>query len=109
VHAFPIRIAWSLCLSLLVVSYPPAFADQRIGPTQITEIFTGYDTKKDQFGINVVAPQINPSGKRECAEGPGYATDSDQMGYRTFYAAALLAFAMRRNVEVWVDDEGCIS
>jgi hypothetical protein len=99
--------AWSLCLSVLVVSYPPAFADQKVGPTQITEIFTGHE--KDQFGIHTVAPQINPSGSQDCNQGPGYATDSNQPGYRTFYAAALLAFAMRRNVEVVVDDEGCVA
>jgi hypothetical protein len=97
--------AWSLCLSLLVVSYPPAFADQKVGPMLITEIFTGSDANKDLFGINTVA-QINPSG--QCTKA-GYAIYSDQQGYRTFYAAALLAFAMRRNVEVWVDDEGCVA
>jgi hypothetical protein len=96
--------AWFFCLSLLVVSYPPAFADQKVtGP--ITRIFTGHE--KDQFGIHV-APQINPSGNPDCNQ-PGYATDSDQPGYHTFYAAALLAFAERATVEVLVDDEGCVA
>jgi hypothetical protein len=97
--------AWFFPLSLLVVSYPPAFADQKV-TGQITTVFTGHE--KDQFGIHTDAPQINPSGNPECNQ-PGYATDSSQPGYKTFYAAALLAVAMRANVEVVVDDEGCVA
>jgi hypothetical protein len=88
----------------LVVSYPPAFADQKV-TGQITRVFTGHE--KDLFGIHTTAPQINPSGNPECNQ-PGYATDSSQPGYNTFYAAALLAFAERADVEVVVDDEGCV-
>jgi hypothetical protein len=96
--------ARSLCLSLLVVSYMPAFADQKV-TTQITMIFTGHE--KDQFGIHTVAPTINPFN---CPIGDsGYATNSDQPGFHTFYAAALLAFAERAEVEVVVDDEGCVA
>ena len=96
--------ARSLCLSLLVVSYAPAFADQKV-TTQITMVFTGH--QKDQFGIHTVAPTINPA---HCPlHDSGYATDSDQPGFHTFYAAALLAFAERADVEVVVDDEGCVA
>jgi hypothetical protein len=101
--------AWFLCLSLLVVSYAQA-ADQKV-KTQITMIFTGHE--KEQFGIHTVAPTINPAN---CPHDPdserppnGYATDSSQPGYHTFYAAALLAFAERADVEVVVDDEGCVA
>jgi hypothetical protein len=68
-------------------------------------IFTGHNA--DQFGIHTEAPTVNPA---HCPlPNSGYATDSDQPGYRTFYAAVLLAFAVRANVEVVVDDEGCIA
>ena len=96
--------ACSLCLSLLVVSYTPAFADDQKVPTQITMIFTGHE--KDQFGIQTVAPIVNPF---KCPQEGGYMTDSNQPGYHTFYAAALLAFAERADVVVVVDDEGCIA
>lgn len=96
--------AWFFCLSLLVVSYLPAFADQKVS-TQITMIFTGHN--KDQFGIHTVAPTVNPA---HCLlPDSGYATDSNQPGYHTFYAAALLAFAERAGIEVVVDDEGCVA
>ena len=99
-------LAWScsLCLSLLVISYTQAFADQEV-TTQITMIFTGHD--KDQFGIHTVAPTVNPAN---CPlKDRGYATDSSHPGYHTFYAAALLAFAERADVMVVVDDEGCVA
>src|SRR5262249_50342165 len=96
--------AWFSCLSLLVVSCPPAFGDQKVS-TQITMVFTGHNV--DRFGIHTMAPTVNPA---HCPlPDSGYATDSNQPGYRTFYAAVLLAFAMRANVEVVVDDEGCIA
>jgi hypothetical protein len=98
--------AWFFCLSLLVVSYPPAFAADQKVTGEITRIFTGHE--KDLFGVHIGAPQINPSGNPDCNQ-PGYATDSDQPGYRTFYAAVLLAFTMRATVEVVVDDEGCVA
>ena len=94
----------SFCLSLLVMSCPPAFGDQKVS-TQITMVFTGHD--RDQFGIHTEAPTVNPA---HCPiPDSGYATDSNQPGYRTFYAAVLLAFAQRANVEVVVDDEGCVA
>ena len=97
-------LAWFLCLSLLVISYTQAFADQEV-TTQITMIFTGHN--KDQFGIHTVAPTVNPAN---CPlMDSGYATDSSQPGFHTFYAAALLAFAERAGVEVVVDDEGCVA
>jgi hypothetical protein len=97
--------AWFFCLSLLIVSHPPAFsADQKVS-TQITMIFTGHN--KDLFGIHTVAPTINPA--RCPLSDSGYATDSSHPGYHTFYAAVLLAFAERANVEVVVDDEGCVA
>src|SRR5262249_49865625 len=96
--------AWFFRLSLLVVSYAQAFADQKV-TTQITMIFTGHE--KDQFGIHTVAPTVNPAHCK--LDDSGYATDSDQPGFHTFYAAALLAFAERADVEVVVDDEGCIA
>jgi hypothetical protein len=80
------------------------FADEHVA-TQITMVFTGHN--KDQFGIHTVAPTVNPA---KCnLSDSGYATDSNQPGYHTFYAAALLAFAERADVDVVVDDEGCVA
>lgn len=94
----------SLCLMLFALSCSPASADEHI-TIQITMIFTGHN--KDQFGIHTVAPTVNPA---KCdLPNSGYATDSSQPGYHTFYAAALLAFAERANVVVVVDDEGCVA
>jgi hypothetical protein len=98
-------LARSFCLSLLVLSYAQAFAEDIEVTTQITMVFTGHD--KDQFGIHTVAPTVNPA---HCKIGDrGYATDSSRPGYQTFYAAALLAFAERADVMVVVDDEGCVA
>jgi hypothetical protein len=100
--------ARSICLSLLVVSFAPAFADDVHTPkTQITMVFTGHS--KDQFGIHTVAPTVNPAGCHLPEPNPGYATDSSHPGYETFYRAALLAFAERADVVVVVDDEGCVA
>ncbi len=97
-------IFWFFSLSLLIVSGPPAFADQKVA-TQITMVFTGHNA--EQFGIHTVAPTVNPA---KCPlPDSGYATDSNQPGYRTYYAAVLLAFAERADVEVVVDDEGCVA
>jgi|SRR5450631_1744656 hypothetical protein len=94
---------WLFCLSA-VVACPPAFADQKVS-TQITMVFTGHNA--EQFGIHTVAPTVNPA---KCPlPDSGYATDSNQPGYRTYYAAVLLAFAERADVEVVVDDEGCVA
>jgi hypothetical protein len=107
--ALEVAMKWfarSLALSLLVVSYAPAFANDVHTPTtQITMVFTGHE--KDQFGIHTVAVTVNPA-KCKLSDS-GYATDSGQPGYHTFYAAALLAFAERADVVVVVDDEGCVA
>jgi uncharacterized protein len=71
--------------------------------TQITEVFTGWNA--DQFGIFTVDPVVNPAN---CKRATGYMTDGDQPGYRTFYAAALAAFAQRATVIVVVDETRCI-
>jgi hypothetical protein len=98
--------ARSLTLSLLVVSFAPAFAkDLHTETTKITMIFTGFE--KDQFGIHTAAKTVNPAKCKLSDQ--GYATDSSEPGYYTFYAAALLAFAERADVVVVVDDEGCVA
>jgi len=92
------------CLSLFALPSSTALADQKVS-TQITMVFTGHN--RDQFGIHTVAPTVNPA---HCPlPDSGYATDSNQPGYQTYYAAVLLAFAERADIEVVVDDEGCIA
>ena len=98
---------WCFSLSLLIVSHAPAFADQTVR-SQIIKIFTGFN--RDQFGIITVAPIINPANCRPDGNDPtGYMSESSRPGYQTFYAAALLAFAERADVEVVADDEGCVA
>lgn len=68
-------------------------------------VFTGH--RADLFGIHTMAPTVNPA---QCKlSDSGYATDSHEPGFQTLYAAVLLAFAERANVEVIVDDEGCVA
>jgi len=93
------------CLTLLVLSYTPALAEEAPPPphikTQITTVFTGWND--DLFGIITVDPVVDPAG---CNPGPtihGYAADSTQPNYHTLYAVALLAFAERATVVVVVD------
>jgi hypothetical protein len=95
--------ARSLGLSLLLALCGPSWADPPHVRTQITEIFTGWDA--DQFGIFTTDPVVNPA---KCERATGYMTDGKQPGYRTFYAAALAAFAQRATVIVVVDETECI-
>jgi hypothetical protein len=97
--------ARSLCLSLFIASYVPSWAeDPPHIKTRIKEVFTGWNA--DQFGIITVDPVANPANCK--LDTHGYMTDSNQPGYHTFYAAALLAFAQRATVIVVVDERGCI-
>ena len=89
-----------LCLSLVVASGGLSYADEQPPhiTTQITEVFTGWDA--DLFGIKTTEPVANPAG---CKVPTGYASDSKQAGFHTFYAAALAALAQRATVIVVVD------
>jgi len=98
--------AHSLGLSLLLALCGPSWADPPHVRTQITEIFTGWDA--DQFGIITADPRVDPANCDPKAETHGYMTDGKQPGYRTFYAAALAAFAQRATVIVVVHETECI-
>lgn len=92
-----------LGLPLLLALCEPSWADPPHVRTQITEVFTGWNA--DQFGIFIADPVVNPAN---CKLATGYMTDDKQPGYRTFYAAALAAFAQRATVIVVVAETECI-
>jgi hypothetical protein len=99
-------LARSVCLPLFVAAYGPASAEEPHHvhiETQITMIFTGFDA--DQFGIHTVEPTKNVAKCDLPGPNAGYATNSDHPGFRTLYAAALLAFAERATVNVVVSEK----
>jgi hypothetical protein len=77
-----------------------AWAEPTQRLTTIKEIRTGWNG--EQFAIvtneGVIA---NPAG---CPKPDGYATDSSQPGYNTYYAAAVTAFVERAQIVAVVDD-----
>ena len=85
-----------------ISSLPETFAAQT-GPLQITRIRTGWAA--DQFAIETNQPILNPAG---CPTPDGYALTYSDAGYKTHYAATLLAFSMAKPVMVAVSDTECV-
>jgi hypothetical protein len=75
----------------------PAQAEVYINGT-IKVLRTGWNS--DSFGIEVDAPQQNPAG---CPNNIGYISDSNQPGYKTFYAAAIAAYETGKPISVVID------
>jgi hypothetical protein len=75
----------------------PAHAEVYINGT-IKVLRTGWNS--DAFGIEVNAPQQNPAG---CPNNIGYVSDSNQPGYKTFYAAAIAAYETGKTISVVID------
>lgn len=74
------------------------------GPLTISRIRTGWAS--DTFAIETSQAIINPAG---CAAPDGYISDSSHPGYKTYYAAALMAFASGKPVTVVISDAECYS
>jgi len=72
------------------------------GQTNITNITTGWAT--EGFGLQTTSPIVNPA---HCAVVDSYQVDNSVPGYKTYYAAALLAFGMGRSVQITVSNTAC--
>lgn len=73
-------------------------------PTQITKIRTGWGS--DTFAIETNQQILNPAG---CSSPDGYISTAADAGYKTHYAAALLAFALVKQVTIVVSDTECLA
>lgn len=75
-----------------------------IASVPITKIRTGWGA--DAFAIETGQPISNPAS---CAVPDGYASGSNEPGYKTYYATTLTAFAMKKPVTIIVSDTECSS
>jgi hypothetical protein len=79
----------------------PAFSQTHVTGL-VTIIRTGWQS--DAFGVVINEPMVNPAG---CPTPDGYVSEGSQPGYRTFYAAALAAYATKQKVMVVVHNTEC--
>jgi hypothetical protein len=93
--------AATLLLSLFAET---ALAQSTVGPVPITRIRTGWAT--DMFALETGAAISNPAG---CPSPNGYFSLGTEPGYKTFYAAALMAFSTGKNVTIMVSSTDCTS
>ena len=69
----------------------------------IVKLGTGWGS--DVVGVNVNRPIVNPAG---CSTPDGYMSESPHLGYKTHYAAPLMAFATGRQVQITVSNAACV-
>ena len=72
-------------------------------PNTILRLGTGWGI--DAFHIQVNRPIVNPAN---CQSADGYMSESPHNGFKTHYAAALMAFAMGRQLTVTVSNTACV-
>jgi hypothetical protein len=82
---------------LLAATVTPVLAQERTNDVRIVRLGTGWGS--DTFHLTVDQPVINPGS---CPTTDGYATELTKPGYKTHYAAALLAFSMKKRVTIAV-------
>jgi len=95
------RRLWLLAGALATVPLW-SFAQTTAYAVNITAIRTGWAT--DAFGIETTQTMVNPAN---CPVLDGYAAEGSVAGYKTHYAAALLAFASNKTVWVVVSNTAC--
>ena len=78
---------------------------QTTTPDLNTIVKLGSGWNSDVFGINVNRPIINPAG---CSTPDGYMSESPNLGFKTHYAAVLMAFATGRQVQITVSNTVCV-
>lgn len=99
-----IAIATALVCSGSVAVWP-ANAQTYVGPTAITRIRTGWNS--DQFVIETGNLAIvNPAN---CPNPNGYMSSMSESGYKTHYAATLMAFGMNKPIEIIVSNTECVA
>jgi hypothetical protein len=72
------------------------------GLINISSIRTGWSD--DIFAVLTTQPMINPAG---CSSPDGYSSNIAQAGYKTHYAAALLAHASGKQVQLVINNTTC--
>ena len=96
------RYSWFISL-LLAAAATSASAQTTAYSVNITAIRTGWGI--DAFAIEAVGQTIiNPAN---CSVPDSYMTDLTLPGYKTHYAAALLAFSSGRPINVVVNNSAC--
>lgn len=90
------RLAVSIALVAAAMALPAAAEDYITGTIKILR--TGWNA--DSFGLELNAAQHNPAG---CPNALGYVSEGSLPGYKTYYAAALAAYAAGRPVTVVID------
>jgi hypothetical protein len=93
-----------LFLVLIVGFSVPAYAEPTQVVGHIKMIRTGWNVESFAIVMDVPTP---PGNQPPCGPGPGggYITDNTQPGYKTYYAAALVAFM--ENVQIVAIIDGC--
>ena len=86
------------------ISISSALAVTQTGPLPITRIRTGWVA--DQFAIETNQTIVNPAG---CIAPNGYISNISDPGYKTYYAAVLMAFALGKKVTVIISDTECMA
>lgn len=74
------------------------------GAVTIKRIRTGWAS--DTFAIETDEAILNPAG---CSMPDGYISDTSHPGYKTYYAAVLMAFSSGKPVNVIVSNTECYS
>lgn len=92
----------ALAISLLSLFVETAHAQSSTGPVPISRIRTGWAA--DQFAIETGQAILNPAN---CPVPNGYHSSSSDPGYKTYYSAALTAFALGKNVTIIVSNTDC--
>ena len=86
---------------LCTVSFAAA-AQTTTAPARITQIVTGWGG--DSFSVNIGTPLPNPAG---CQATDIAASSAPNAGYKTYYAAALTAFANDTPVVLVLSNTEC--
>ncbi|KQZ32557.1 hypothetical protein [Duganella sp. Root1480D1] len=89
-------------LILLILVIGNAQAQTHTGPVPVVRIRTGWSA--DLFTVDTGQAHINPAN---CPSADGYYASSADPGYKTFYAAALLAFSMGKSVSLYISNFQC--
>jgi hypothetical protein len=79
-----------------------SMAQVQTGMLNITSIRTGWSD--DTFGVLTSQPIVNPAG---CPTPDAYMTQIAYAGYKTHYAAALLAHASGKQVQITLHTTAC--
>lgn len=93
---------WITTLLPLILSIGNVHAQTYTGPIQVVKIRTGWSA--DLFALDIGQSVLNPAN---CPNADGYYASSADPGYKTFYAAALLAFSMGKTVSMYISNSQC--